>query len=266
MTDIRIDNDEVRSVLKAAAVRTERLIGSIPDPSLRTDGLDWTLGETAAHLVADIGRFGDIATGRTLPTGGIERVEQVNATHLTQVRERDPVQLAGLFAEAVHQFLCDTGEHCGDDVVAWYGGTKINVAAATCLVLGEVLVHGYDLARTIGAPWPIEPRDACRVLDGAIWSLPSMVDADASRRVHATYDVRIRGGSRVFVQFDHGSLSVEAWQGQRPDCHIVADPVALLLVGYGRKRQWESIARGKLLAWGRKPWLGPRFVALVRNP
>jgi hypothetical protein len=40
------------------------------------------------------------------------------------------------------------------------------------------------------------------------------------------------------------------------DCHTSADAAALLLVAWGRQSQSEAIARGKLLAWGRKPWLG----------
>jgi hypothetical protein len=50
------------------------------------------------------------------------------------------------------------------------------------------------------------------------------------------------------------------------DCRISADPVAFLLVGYGRVSQWPQIARGKMVAWGRKPWLGVKFRSLLRKP
>jgi hypothetical protein len=35
--------------------------------------------------------------------------------------------------------------------------------------------------------------------------------------------------------------------------------VALLLVVYGRVGLWGQLARGRLLAWGRRPWLGPKL-------
>jgi len=45
--------------------------------------------------------------------------------------------------------------------------------------------------------------------------------------------------------------------------HISADPAALLLFMYAREPQWKYIATGRLIAWGRKPWLaltlGGRF-------
>ena len=50
------------------------------------------------------------------------------------------------------------------------------------------------------------------------------------------------------------------------DCHVSADPVALLLVSYGRRSQWVPVLTGKLLAWGRKPWLGLRLVRYLVTP
>jgi hypothetical protein len=60
--------------------------------------------------------------------------------------------------------------------------------------------------------------------------------------------------------------AVELASGQAIDCHLWADPVALMLVVYGRIGQWGPIARGRLLAWGRKPWLGLKFKNLFFNP
>jgi hypothetical protein len=52
----------------------------------------------------------------------------------------------------------------------------------------------------------------------------------------------------------------------RVDCHVSADPVALLLIAYGRRSQWVPILTGKLIAWGRQPWLGPRLVRYLVTP
>jgi hypothetical protein len=66
------------------------------------------------------------------------------------------------------------------------------------------------------------------------------------------------GGPRYLIAIDDGVAHVTG-AGPRADCWISADPVAFLLVGYGRASQWSQIARGKLLAGGRKPWLGTAF-------
>ncbi|MGH3764961.1 MAG: SCP2 sterol-binding domain-containing protein, partial [Pseudonocardiaceae bacterium] len=80
------------------------------------------------------------------------------------------------------------------------------------------------------------------------------------------YDVRIRGGDRFHFIFNDGALSIEDPSPRKVDCHISADPVAFLMVAWSRQSQWTAIANGKLLAWGRKPWLGTRFRPLIRNP
>jgi len=47
---------------------------------------------------------------------------------------------------------------------------------------------------------------------------------------------------------------------------ITADPVAFLLLGYGRVTQWPQIVRGRLRAGGRKPWFAMRFASLLVSP
>ena len=42
--------------------------------------------------------------------------------------------------------------------------------------------------------------------------------------------------------------------------------MTFLLVVYGRRSQWPGILRGQLRAWGRRPWLGPRFQRLFVRP
>jgi hypothetical protein len=94
----------------------------------------------------------------------------------------------------------------------------------------------------------------------------AMLDAEQAAGLRATYDIRIRGGDRFHFIFNDGALTIEEPSARKVDCHISADPVALLMVAWTRQSQWSAIAKGKLLAWGRKPWLGPRFKGLIRNP
>jgi hypothetical protein len=50
------------------------------------------------------------------------------------------------------------------------------------------------------------------------------------------------------------------------DCVISAHPVTYLLVVYGRMPLGRALLRGRMLAWGRRPWLGLRFKDLFFNP
>ena len=54
--------------------------------------------------------------------------------------------------------------------------------------------------------------------------------------------------------------------GDRTDCSITADPVAFLLLGFGRIPSWSPLIRGKMLPGGRKPWRATKFASLLDSP
>ncbi|MGH3919740.1 MAG: SCP2 sterol-binding domain-containing protein [Pseudonocardiaceae bacterium] len=139
-------------------------------------------------------------------------------------------------------------------------------------LLSETIMHGYDIAHAAGRKWRIEPARAAMVLGrfnapiAQALAPRAFVNGAKAAGVQVTYDVRIRGGDSFYFIFDDGELRVEEPSSRRVDCHISADPVAMLMVFWSRQSQWTAIAKGKLMAWGRKPWLGPQFRALMRNP
>ena len=46
------------------------------------------------------------------------------------------------------------------------------------ILLGEPPVHGWDIARTTGRPWPIDPADVELVVEGVERILPGWVDPE----------------------------------------------------------------------------------------
>jgi hypothetical protein len=96
-------------------------------------------------------------------------------------------------------------------------------------------------------------------------ALRDAADRTAAKGRHVSYELRFRGGPGYRVSFDDGMAAVTE-PGQKADCTISADPAAFLLVGYGRTGQWGQLARGKIIAGGRKPWLGLAFGHLVTSP
>ncbi len=145
------------------------------------------------------------------------------------------------------------------------------MSSLVCHVLNELLVHGRDIATADGKPWPIERSHAGLVVNGFLFPAfanlgRSLVDQKVAAGIRATYDIRVRGGGRAVLSFDDGDLTVSSEPSGPVDVHVSVDPVAFLLVGWGRTGQWGPIAKGKLLAWGRKPWLGFKLRSLLLNP
>jgi hypothetical protein len=40
----------------------------------------------------------------------------------------------------------------------------------------------------------------------------------------------------------------------------------MILVFYGRVGQWGQVLKGRMISWGRKPWLGLKFKSLIIDP
>ncbi|MHB1536001.1 MAG: hypothetical protein ACYC1D_15600, partial [Acidimicrobiales bacterium] len=177
-TDLRIDLAEARVALAAAARRSGELFGSIADPSLAIRRSAWNLGEVGAHLAVALRGFTEAAAGdhHTLApylfgSGAMsERLARVTAGTLAVETERDPKALGRLIVERTEGFLAATARCWADDRIEtpWYGeGVSLSVSAATALLVGEQLVHGYDVARTVSRPWPISLPEAHLALRAA---------------------------------------------------------------------------------------------------
>ena len=251
--------------LRRAAAATGELLGSTSDS--RADapvpGLAWTVAETAAHLVALLRQSAAFAGGArddgaaeraALPASGGagERMALGNARELDRLGERRIPVLRQLLETSVDEYATVIAGRRGGGPVETLFGPE-DPAAMTAALVGEQLVHGFDLARAVGRRWTIDPDAARLTLTGLVPFLPYMVDAEAIRHVRARIEVRIAGGPRFTLVLDHGRAAVEPADG-RCDCWIQAQPVPYLLTGYGRVNRWLPMLRRQVRAGGWRPW------------
>ncbi len=267
MQGLPIDAELVRERFEVAGEQVVAMLRSGVDGEATVPGLDWSVAECAAHMVTAIRGATGYACGEPAPVATAAEVSDVNAERVAGLDERDPRRLADLLEGACAGFVEELGERRPDQPVEWYQReADLDLASLACLMITELLVHGLDIARCAGQRWAIEPGDARLGIEGALPLLPSYVDTQAAAGLDARYELRVRGGPQVGLCFVDGQLELEVPPESPVDCHLSADPVAYLLVAYGRQGQWRAILTGKLVAWGRKPWLGMRFAALFHRP
>lgn len=254
-------------VLRTAAPRTAAVIRAGGNPDRPVPRLTWTVGETAAHLVNEFLDYTAYAQGRNNPAAGDRPAELNAAANAAQLRadpDRDLGSLAARLAPAVDGFLAV--EPSARPMTA-SNGVAMSWETMSSALLGELLVHGLDIARATGQPWHIEPDEALRVIAGVMTMIPHYVDRKRAAKLHARFELRLRGGPRYLIEINHGTATTGLATGEaKPDCWISADPEAFLKVGFGRAGQWGQIARGKLVAGGRKPWLATAFGSLITGP
>jgi hypothetical protein len=284
----KADWQQGQDVLHDAVARVTSLLRSVRDPGAHAVG-QWSLGEVAMHLSQawiavpalarqDLSRIDEVVPSLAGTAGEalIKDIGELGEMTMLGVRtdpERDPHVLADRIDARAQEYL---SECVGADPNAprpWLvQGTTVRQSTLTYHLLNETVMHGGDIARAARHRWQIEPTHAAMVLGRFLVPVlqaldpRAMLDAEQAAGLRATYDIRLRGGDRFYFIFNDGALTIEEPSARKVDCHISADPVAFLMVAWSRQSQWSAIAKGKLLAWGRKPWLGPRFRGLMRNP
>jgi hypothetical protein len=257
--------------LGAAVGRSAQLWRQVETPNAPVPGLAWTAAETAAHVVGDLGdhvqaisRYTNgYVTHAQRPAESPSRLSAVvNAHHLDRVPERDMRRLADMLQETAATYIAAAASVEPRAAVPTPNGLVIHPPVISCLLLGEQLVHGLDIARAAQAPWPISREDALLVVPGVLSVAPHYLQP---RPVQASYELRMRGGGRYRIAVADGEAVVTG-AGEQADCVITADPVAFLLLGYGRVSEWAPVLRRRIRAGGRKPWLALKFRTLMYAP
>jgi hypothetical protein len=94
------------------------------------------------------------------------------------------------------------------------------------LLVGDILVHGWDIAMALGRAWVIDPPDACLSFSATMPVIGHFVDKEAARGFSATYGIRLRGGPAFSLTFADGRLTTDEGQPPHADCRIWVEPVA----------------------------------------
>ena len=267
MQDIKVDKDQIVEAIEAVMGRLCALLRSVPSADSRAVGT-WTVRDVAAHLASVVRLYVGIVRGEGSTYTDLARIADFNAAGVASIRDLDCDVLAGQVESAVADFVTAVRTAPGDPDVAWHAGIVLPVSTVAATLLGEALIHGYDLAQASGRPWLIPPAQARLVFAGLLPLLPHFVNREAAMGVHASFDIRLRGKDSPHAQFvfTDGALHVSTTPDGPVDCHVSANPTAFLLVMYGRQGPLRPAITGKVIAWGRKPWLAFRMPSLLHQP
>ena len=260
--------DACRSAVGQAADRLAQLIRPLPDLEQAVAESEWTARDAVAHLITALDLYTEMALGTPspVPAYDVAVFAEFSRQRIADVPEADPTKLAYLLVDAADRFCAALSGSAGDAPVRWHAGMEIPMAQLAGLMLGEIVLHGYDIAVASRRPWPLQPNEVALILGAYAPLLGLNVDVERTRGLTAAFGVEVRGVASFVVRFTDGRHSLEPAGSGPVDCTLSADPAAFLLVTSGRLARWPAIALGLLGPGGDRPDMAVGFKDLYVFP
>ncbi|AUG76322.1 sterol-binding protein [Kitasatospora sp. MMS16-BH015] len=230
-------------------------------------GATWTVGEAAAHLVLANRLMAELADGLDRPYGDGTpgSLAAANEESLAAYPERDPLVLGAELVRHARAFADACAGRPADQPARTPLG-PMDLGTLASYLLTHQLGHGWDLARALRRPHMVSRERVELSLPFLLLAMPRVVDPARAAGLRATFAVGLRGGPRYGVSFDGGAVAVSHRAPERPDCTIVCEHLTFFLLALGRRTPAQALARAGTFAWGRRPWLAPRFPTYFAAP
>jgi uncharacterized protein (TIGR03083 family) len=227
----------------------------------------WSASDVAAHVATTMELNVELACGMGSPVSTVEKVPAWSQSALENVVDRTPQALVERIQGAVRELTKTVSSSDGNLRVPWHTGLLVPVSTLPALMVGEAMIHGYDIARAHSHRWHIPTERAETILRGVLQGIPPHFLPERSVGLRARFEIRLRGTqTRALFSIADGQLQIAEPNGARADCYISGEPTALLLLLYGRTGPLRPTLAGRVVAWGRRPWLALRFPHIFRSP
>lgn len=259
-----LERDATLSSLADSSHRLSEAIRSVRDPGKTAIG-HWTIRDVAIHTSHVFTILSELIDGGRSPVKDHLKMSEVWDAMVLEDDETDLNAIADRIDHRAKEWIDKATPEMWTREIWWHGELRMPVWALSGILVNEAEVHALDIATAEDRPWEISRQKAIESTVALVPALPSFVNEEVAKGLNAAIELRLRGGPRIYVTITDGALTTDV-APRSVDVHISADPVEYLLIGFGRKSQWPAIATGKVVAWGRKPWLALKFSNLFHSP
>lgn len=270
----------VRVAVRETGDRFADLVSACAPSAMAT--ADWSVADTVAHVGAIASLYVSLVQPEQFPhpfpalrdriaATTVDTVAELNELLLRLDPERDQKALTRRLRADIDRLLAATEHRDPAATVPWLGDSRVPLAGIAAHLVNELLIHGRDIARgTRHQRWAIPPQDAALFFDLFLVEVircgyGRLLDDGDRPQAHVAVEFRSRYTSPVTLSLRDGHVSI-ADRRSGPDVHLRFDPTTLNLMLFGRISRARAALTGKVVIWGRRPWLLPAFLRTVRLP
>ncbi|MEU4219509.1 maleylpyruvate isomerase N-terminal domain-containing protein [Actinoplanes sp. NPDC026623] len=282
MTNAQDRWPDARAAVRQAVHRFTTLVGSCPAPTRTLATKAWSVSDTAAHVLSIALLYNSLVdpdvplpavpgVEAALKHTTVDTVSALNVLVLSHLTERDADVLCRELLEAVDRLHRATEHSDPDGVVRWLGGASVTIAGLLAHLTNELLIHGWDIARATGRPWPMPEADAALFfhlffIDMVRHDHGVLIDTGVrqpARRVAVAF--RSAYTPEAVVVLENGRCTI-APPGTPADARITYRPARFNLMLFGRISVFSAVVRRDVVVGGPRPWLLPGFLRVVHMP
>lgn len=259
--------DELRTRIALAGNRFDRLVRAA-DPHARPRGQDWTVQQIAAHVLALGYRYRQIARGSDYQHAADARdVATLNQAELEAAMAPMSELADGL--RAVSRELEGFFDANTDDLptIPFHDFGRMSGTTAQTNWLGELLLHGEDIARAVGVSWDLPERDMLLVLRGAREMAPIYLRPEVPADLEIRVAFQVPEGRPYLTHIHDGIAEMRARQPEdRVDAVLKAPASTLMQLLYQRIGPLTAVRRGLRIVGGRRPWVARTLMSYFDPP
>ena len=259
------DRDELRDRIETMR---QGSIGSLA-PRTRTPGAKaWTgtVQQVVAHVLSVAHRYRTFAESNDFRRASHPREgDQINQEELEALMAPIPELVDQL--EALEPVMDAWFDGLPDDFAGeFHCGAMISGSVAQINWLAELILHGDDIARSVGVPWEISERDMLLWLREAAEVAPAYVRADIDPATDICVALQIPDARPYVIHVHDGVLEMRVRRADdRPDAVMKAPASTMAAMLLNRIGPFTAARRGLRIVGGRRPWKAMKLQSCIET-
>jgi uncharacterized protein (TIGR03083 family) len=251
--DLSLHPPEVAAALTRVTPWLDANLRHVADPGARVKGLLWNVGDVAAHVAALLEDYRGIAEGGAPLGAPATQRQRIVDAGLVRVSERRPPVLADRIGDDIGTLARVVASSRSEQKMNWYAGTAVTPALLGAVVLGEVLVHGWDIATASHGDTTLDPA-ASHMGVVAAAAVCDLLLSPKGKTVTSDIEFRIRGYESIGLRIGDGHVRIVQEPMRRPDLWFAGAPGPFLLWTYLRTGTLGPFVKRSIHVGGRRPW------------
>lgn len=264
---VTTDRGELRERIRLAGTRFERLARAA-EPHARSRASLWSVQELVAHVLTVAHRYQQVARGEDFLRAANPRdLGRINQVELEAAMAPVPELLEQLRAlgPRMDAFFDSLGG--ASPAMTFHGGARVSGLTAQTNWLGELLLHGEDIARASRVPTTLDERDMLLVARGLMEIGHGYVRAETPADTDACFAFQVPTARPYIAHVRGNGVEIRPRRpDDRPDAELRMPASALTLLIYQRIGPLGATRRGLRIVGGRRPWLALKFQSYFERP